>query len=370
MFRIDNPTAIPNLPLPGPPGEPGFFTNGNPAAALEATIVDDWWCNAIQEEILTVILQAGIDPDKHSTTQLFEALNKLYLGQEDFSAYLTIAAYRAWQAPRRTANSSTAYTATYPIAPGALTDGMVHLLEFHVANGAAATLNVNGLGPKPVHYYSMEAWRPIPPRLFGPSKHHRVAYHGATDAYRLSDWQDTTGDYVPTGRATARIGTILGYGQAVSRTEFAGLFAAYGTAYGAGDGSTTFNLPNLMGVTVAGKSDMSGADRGNLPGGAVLGATLGAALHDHTFEGYTTGGSLALDAYGLSYDYPSALAYVAPGEHPVGANTHYHANVQVNGGTHHAGGPGNAWGYLSVGGYTHANYNVQPTIVANYAICL
>lgn len=41
-------------------------------------------------------------------------------------------------------------------------------------------------------------------------------------------------------------------GQAVSRTGFAGLFAACGTVYGAGDGSTTFNVPNLKGRTIFG----------------------------------------------------------------------------------------------------------------------
>jgi microcystin-dependent protein len=35
-------------------------------------------------------------------------------------------------------------------------------------------------------------------------------------------------------------------GSAVSRTTYASLFSAIGTTYGAGDGSTTFNVPDLM----------------------------------------------------------------------------------------------------------------------------
>ena len=97
MYRIDNPSSVSSRPVPGPPGSPGWFTNGNPAAAQEATIVDDWWCNQIQEEIMTVIEQAGIVPDKASNSQLFEALNKLYLFSEDLGAiYLTIQTYREW----------------------------------------------------------------------------------------------------------------------------------------------------------------------------------------------------------------------------------------------------------------------------------
>lgn len=47
--------------------------------------------------------------------------------------------------------------------------------------------------------------------------------------------------------ASAPAGWLLCSGQAVSRTTYAGLFAAIGSAFGAGDGSTTFNLPDLRG---------------------------------------------------------------------------------------------------------------------------
>lgn len=46
------------------------------------------------------------------------------------------------------------------------------------------------------------------------------------------------------GGTAAPAGWLLCQGQAVSRTTYAALFAAIGTAYGAGDGSTTFNLPD------------------------------------------------------------------------------------------------------------------------------
>jgi len=42
-------------------------------------------------------------------------------------------------------------------------------------------------------------------------------------------------------------GTLLCTGQAVSRTTYADLFASIGTTFGTGDGSTTFNVPNLGG---------------------------------------------------------------------------------------------------------------------------
>lgn len=47
--------------------------------------------------------------------------------------------------------------------------------------------------------------------------------------------------------STAPTGYLLCDGSAVSRTTYSALFTAIGTAYGAGDGSTTFNVPNLKG---------------------------------------------------------------------------------------------------------------------------
>ena len=52
--------------------------------------------------------------------------------------------------------------------------------------------------------------------------------------------------------STAPSGAILCQGQAVSRSTYASLFAVIGTTWGAGDGSTTFNLPDFRGVSPIG----------------------------------------------------------------------------------------------------------------------
>lgn len=54
-----------------------------------------------------------------------------------------------------------------------------------------------------------------------------------------------TGDLKIFAGTTTPSGWLLCDGSAVSRTAYAALFAVIGTAYGAGDGSTTFNLPNF-----------------------------------------------------------------------------------------------------------------------------
>jgi len=64
-------------------------------------------------------------------------------------------------------------------------------------------------------------------------------------------WVSSTPTYVPTGgmmmwgTASAPTGYLLCNGSAVSRTTYSALFAVIGTAFGSGDGSTTFNLPDF-----------------------------------------------------------------------------------------------------------------------------
>lgn len=61
---------------------------------------------------------------------------------------------------------------------------------------------------------------------------------------------------IPTGEAIRHFlpalpdGFLTCDGSAVSRTTYVGLFAAIGTAYGVGDGSTTFNLPTASGFAI------------------------------------------------------------------------------------------------------------------------
>lgn len=57
-------------------------------------------------------------------------------------------------------------------------------------------------------------------------------------------------------------------GSEISREQYSGLFEVIGTTYGAGDGSTTFNLPNLSGKVAVGPTS-----------GLVLGSTGGEATH-------------------------------------------------------------------------------------------
>jgi microcystin-dependent protein len=72
------------------------------------------------------------------------------------------------------------------------------------------------------------------------------------------------------GMTTPPAGWLKANGAAVSRTTYAALFAAIGTTYGAGDGSTTFALPDLRGEFPRGWDDGRGVDSGRGFGSAQL----------------------------------------------------------------------------------------------------
>lgn len=89
----------------------------------------------------------------------------------------------------------------------------------------------------------------------------------------------------PYGGATPPAGWLLCDGAAVSRTTYAALFAVLGTSYGAGDGATTFNLPNKSGRSSMGSGTGSGLTartRGTRFGTESEIAPVQA--HSHTYE--------------------------------------------------------------------------------------
>lgn len=76
---------------------------------------------------------------------------------------------------------------------------------------------------------------------------------------RLLDlWAGMTGTVLDFAGNTAPTGWLMCFGQAVSRTTYSNLFAVIGTSFGAGDGSTTFNLPDYRGRIGAGCEVMGG----------------------------------------------------------------------------------------------------------------
>lgn len=169
---------------------------------------------------------------------------------------------------------------------------------------------------------------------------------------------------------TAPTGYVFCFGQAISRTTFAALFAVLGVSFGAGDGSTTFNLPDLRGMVLAGRDNMGGAAAGRITimGGTTLGAGGGgetvvlavpnmpahshgglsgaAGSHVHSMQAFagTNGGSGA----GIQ------IAEVINNENPT-------SRISTNGAPNHQHS-------IPSEGSGAPLANLQPTIIVNYIL--
>ncbi len=246
------------------------------------------------------------------------------------------------------------------------------LIPPRVANTAAVTVPVNGM----------------------------VIYDNSRSCIKIfqsSEWSSCMGsaggdsssmvsDYKLSARNTDHSGWLKCDGRAVSRTDYAELFAIIDTSFGAGDGATTFNLPNFTGK-VAGAvgqgvgltNRVLGANVGNekhtltqaeLPNytittaatsaGTPSGTLTNSGSHTHTVTGdtaskiegttSTTGDAVLNNGDGKPYVVNTGSA---------GNHTHTFTGSQM--GTHvHT---------LSTGGSDIAHNNMQPTLFAgNYFI--
>jgi len=87
----------------------------------------------------------------------------------------------------------------------------------------------------------------------------------------------------------------------VSRTTYASLYAVLGNSYGAGDGATTFNVPDLRQRFPLGK-----AAAGT---GATIGGTGGAIDHVHDLDGSGAGAAIRLSATSLATEVATMSGY-------------------------------------------------------------
>jgi microcystin-dependent protein len=196
------------------------------------------------------------------------------------------------------------------------------------------------------------------------------------------------------GGSTAPSGWALCDGTAYSRTTYAATFARIGTTYGAGDGSTTFNVPDLRNRFVAGKGPTAWSDTLNEKAGSkdavAVAHTHGHPdhSHPHTISASSTQGSHAHteasggSQYGWLYIQPpngvdydpyinsgvggsrSAIQYTQPSTAAASAGA---ITTTISGGISNGNaGTTNSQSPTS----TATDTNLPPYIVLNYAIRL
>jgi microcystin-dependent protein len=139
------------------------------------------------------------------------------------------------------------------------------------------TLNVDGLGAKPLRFGpSLE----LQSGVLIQGTPYAVSYNNTDGAFYLQGgFANPYG--IPLGGMMPYIGSsapssafAIPIGQAISRTAYATLFSLVGTTFGVGDGSTTFNVPDLRGRAVFGP-DSGGSGRITVAGGNFDGTVIG-----------------------------------------------------------------------------------------------
>ncbi len=189
-----------------------------------------------------------------------------------------------------TGGTSTAYTLTTNEGLASVpVDGQLIAFTPHVTNGTAPTLVADG---GTVYALQSAAGTAIPDGSLVQGTPYTAKFVLASAAWVMRNFYGNQFN-IPLGGVLDYAGLTapnsnfaLSYGQAISRTTYATLFALIGTTYGAGNGTTTFNLPDLRGRVVAGSDNMGGSQalRITISGGNFnangVGATGG--LENHT----------------------------------------------------------------------------------------
>src|SRR5262245_51651454 len=275
-----------------------------------------------------------------------------------------------------TGGSSTAYTVTSYQAFDTLANMNGAMIAFtpHMTSGATVTLNVDGLGPKPLRF-APGATNDLPAGTLVQGTPYVATYYNSTAEWILqglagNPYNMPLGGMIEFTGTTAPNGSfVLPFGQAISRTTYAAYFAMVSTTYGAGDGSTTFNVIDKRGRVSAGKDDMGGsaANRITSGGSGIIGTSLGATggAETHTL----TAAQMPVHSHGVT-DLGHAHGITptnglvqgpAGGFDPTSGGSHgAPANLSINSAT-----TGITVNNAGSGG---AHNNAQPTVIVNYIL--
>lgn len=171
-----------------------------------------------------------------------------------------------------------------------------------------------------------------------------------------------TGSILTYAGSSAPAGWLVCDGQAVSRTTYANLFSALGTTFGTGDGSTTFNLPDLRGRFIRYDDNMGSHGISGV-------SSTGAASRDTSrAHGSAQGQATAKNGLAVTNNTVTSVGMNANATHShgvgAGNNFMYGSGTVTGAGTAHPGG--NAVTYASTTG--SANIDHTHSVTSNVTL--
>ncbi|WP_298243725.1 phage tail protein [uncultured Bradyrhizobium sp.] len=266
-----------------------------------------------------------------------------------------------------TTGTSTAYAvSTYQVFQSlAQLNGQMIAFTPHATNGATVTINVDSLGGKPLRS-APSAELPVGVLIQGTP--YVAVYNHADQAFYLrgfygSPYLVPIGGLIDyTGAIAPNSAFIIPAGQPISRSTYTAYFALVGTTFGSGDGSTTFNVPDLRGRVVAMLDSSSSVVNSATiyPDGNTRGATGGgqtSQLVTANLPPYTPTGTIANGAITIS---PSVVN--CPGSFWANGNG---AGTTNNGSPISASQAPSTFAGAPQGGVSAVFTNMQPTMMLN-----
>lgn len=222
----------------------GFAQDGDPVTGQRATLPGAPWFNLIAAMRVSLIKAAGLTPSKTpDPLQFLTALQSMAWMQDKKIATSMLADALVTAAKLAKNAVETAKIVDKAVTTAKLADDAVTAAK--LAADAVVTANILN-GNVTFAKLAAAAIATKEQALAGTANNVLMTPERVAQAINaLLPPPVPTGAFMFFHATTPPEGWLLCNGQRVSRTTYANLFAVIGTKYGAGDGSTTFNLPNL-----------------------------------------------------------------------------------------------------------------------------